>query len=224
MLQIPPDDFVAPVCHQQLSIVYQDEHIVIVNKPSGLLSLSGKNPLNWDSVHYRLVRLFPTARLVHRLDLGTSGLLIVALNKPANGHIGKQFQQKTVKKRYIAMLAGHVPNAAGVIDLPIAKDELNFPLQKICHQTGKAAVSHYELVSYQQTPAVSRVVFTPLSGRTHQLRIHAQAIGHSILGCDLYASAEVTAMSERLMLHASEIAFEHPVTGEWLEFTCEASF
>lgn len=207
------DTFIAPACSDDITILFQDEHLLLINKPSGLLSLSGKNPLNKDSVHFRLVQDFPTATLVHRLDFGTSGIMIVALNKSVNAQIGKQFQAGTVTKTYTALLQGKVPKDSGTIELPIAKDPPNFPLQKICLETGKNALTHYSVIERIASPATTRVLFTPVSGRTHQLRIHSRELGHSILGCDLYASNEVFCMAPRLMLHATTIEFDHPITG-----------
>ncbi len=215
------DDFIAPPCYDEIRILYQDEDILLIDKPSGLLSLSGKNPLNKDSVHYRLVQgrlensgAFPTATLVHRLDFGTSGIMVVALNKQVNGLLGKQFQDRTVNKSYIAILEGQLENDQGSIEFPIAKDKPNFPLQKICEDTGKAARSEYHVLERLQHPSRCRVRFNPETGRTHQLRIHSLKIGHPILGCDLYKNESSEQMAERLLLHASELQFDHPISGE----------
>lgn len=221
------DHFIAPPCDYDIHILYQDDDIVLIDKPSGLLSLSGKNPLNWDSVHYRLVQgqfiglggainvpALTTSTLVHRLDFGTSGVMVVALNKRINGLLTKQFQDRAVRKHYIAILQGELNRDHGFIDHPIAKDKPNFPLQKICYATGKPAHSEYEVLERLQHPSCCRVRFTPHTGRTHQLRIHSFTIGHPILGCDLYKSADSEQMATRLLLHASELEFNHPVTGQ----------
>jgi tRNA pseudouridine32 synthase/23S rRNA pseudouridine746 synthase len=213
-MQPQADPFIVPVCNEEIEILYQDQHLLLINKPSTLLTLSGKHPLNKDSVHFRLVKEFPSATMIHRLDFGTSGILIVALNKAVNAHIGKQFQARDVDKRYTAILQGHVAVDDGCIDLPIAKDKANFPLQKICYETGKAAVTNFHVVERLREPFATRVIFKPVSGRTHQLRIHSREIGHPILGCDLYATDEAFFMVGRLMLHATHIEFDHPVTGE----------
>lgn len=213
-MQPQADPFIVPVCHESLEVIYQDQYLLLINKPASLLTLSGKHPLNQDSVHFRLVKDFPTATMLHRLDFGTSGILIVALNKDINAHIGKQFQTRNVAKTYTAMLHGHLAEDDGDIDLPLAKDKPNFPLQKICYDTGKKALTHYQVMDRLQAPFSTRVLFTPASGRTHQLRIHSSAIGHPILGCDLYATDEAFFMAPRLMLHATSIEFDHPVTGE----------
>ena len=135
------DTFIAPPCHDEIEILYQDEHLLLINKPAGLLSLSGKNPQNLDSVHYRLVQQFPGCTLVHRLDFGTSGLMVIARNKAINAALCQQFSQRTVTKKYSALLCGHFENNEGVIDAPIAKDPALFPLMSICAITGKPARS-----------------------------------------------------------------------------------
>jgi len=213
-MSIKVDDFVAPVCHDEIEILYQDQDILLVNKPSKLLSLSGKNPLNKDSVHYRLVQDFPTATLLHRLDLGTSGVMLLALNKVANGTLTKQFQDRTTEKSYIAVLDGLLTDDEGVIDLPIAKDPPNFPLMKICEQTGNVARTKFLVLERDLLEKSTRVRFEPITGRTHQLRIHSQQIGYPILGCDLYSNEAIFNKANRLMLHAESLWFDHPATGE----------
>lgn len=218
------DTFVAPVCLEHIELLQQDPTLLIINKPSGLLSLSGKNPLNKDSVHFRLIKDYPTATLVHRLDLGTSGVMLIALDKPTNAHLTKQFQQRTVVKHYKAVLQGHLLRDEGIIDLPIAKDNSIFPRLKICLATGKPARTHYTLIEHLYSPDRSVVSFTPETGRTHQLRIHSEAIGHPILGCDLYGNKQSHAAATRLMLHAEAIEFVHPVSGLPIQAKCECIF
>jgi len=137
---------------------------------------------------------------------------VVALNKEINAHIGKQFQARHVVKTYTAILHGEISDDEGCIEFPIAKDRPNFPLQKICYETGKMALTNYHVIERLQEPFTTRVMFTPVSGRTHQLRIHSSEIGHPILGCDLYATDEAFFMAKRLMLHATGIEFDHPET------------
>ena len=223
-MTIPIDTFVAPSCHDDITILFEDAHILLINKPSGLLSLSGKNPLNKDSVHFRLVQVYPTATMAHRLDFGTSGIMVLALNKAINAELTKQFQARTVRKTYVAILDGHLACEQGLVDLPVAKDSPNFPLQKICYDSGKQALSHYEVVERLQNPRRSRVVFTPDTGRTHQLRIHSREIGHPILGCDLYGSEKTQALASRLLLHALTLEFDHPVSGERVRGLCPCPF
>ena len=238
-MQPQADPFIVPKCDDAIKILYQDEHILVINKPSGLLSLSGKHPLNKDSVHYRLIKGFPTCTMIHRLDFGTSGILLLALNKQVNALLCKQFSDRTVSKRYTALLHGTVNSNSGVIECSIAKDADNFPLMKQCEQTGKSAKSKFKVLErfvqnendsfYQAGEGlvernVTRIEFEPVTGRTHQLRVHSQFIGHSILGCDLYASDEAYFMTSRLMLHASELCFNHPISGERLTIKCNSPF
>ncbi|MGK9174371.1 RluA family pseudouridine synthase [Yokenella regensburgei] len=217
------DDFIAPPCTDEIALLYQDAHLLIIDKPSGLLSLSGKDPRNLDSVHYRLVQEFPGCTLVHRLDFGTSGLMVIARNKSSNVALNQQFSQRRVTKVYSALLCGHLEKDEGVIDAPVAKDPALFPLMSVCALNGKPARSHYQVVDrfYGQGEAgvrvpLTRVIFTPETGRTHQLRLHSSYIGHPILGCDFYGGLSLpgTAHTARLMLHASELRFVHPVSGE----------
>lgn len=218
------DNFVVPVCYEEINILYDDEYLLAVNKPSGLLSLSGKNPLNKDSVHYRLVQQYPDIRLAHRLDFGTSGIMLLAKNRAMNANLTKQFQARSVIKRYVSILAGEVNNSEGLIDLPIAKDSLLFPRLKICHQDGKSAKSHFKVLERLNGPARTRVIFMPFTGRTHQLRIHSQAIGHPILGCDLYGTETTQGMSIRLLLHALDITFDHPQSQTRMTLTSPCPF
>ena len=223
------DNFIAPPCLDEIEILWQDEHLLLIDKPSGLLSLSGKNPQNLDSVHYRLVQNFPGCTLVHRLDFGTSGIMVIARNKAINAALCHQFSQRAVKKVYSALLCGHVENDEGVIDAPIAKDPALFPLMSICAVTGKPARSRYRVIErfYQTTGLpLTRVALTPETGRTHQLRIHCQQLGHPILGCDLYGGLEWPGAetTPRLMLHASGLDFMHPVSGETINARHAAPF
>lgn len=244
---MPPngDDFIAPPCIEEISILYQDDALLLMNKPSGLLSLSGKNPANLDSVHHRLVQDFPGCSLVHRLDFGTSGIMLVARNKTINALLCQQFSERTVVKRYQALLMGELPQSEGEISAPIAKDKPNFPRMKICPAEGKPARSHFTLLAKEQIPlasvnidatankplgaqqdalCLSRVEFTPLTGRTHQLRIHSQHMGHPIIGCDLYGSQLSHQLASRLMLHATQLKFNHPLSAEPMSVSSPCPF
>ncbi|MCC5878335.1 MAG: RluA family pseudouridine synthase [Idiomarina sp.] len=225
------DDFIAPACDGFVDILFQDDAILLINKPSGLLSLSGKNPRNLDSVHYRLVNGQPgvsapfcQAKLPHRLDFGTSGVMVVALNQQATQQLNHQFQAGTVQKRYVAVVEGWVTDDEGVINAPIAKDKTQFPRVKVCEATGKAATSHFRVLERLTQPQRTLVEFTPMTGRTHQLRIHSLFMGHPILGCDLYHNATSQQLAERLQLHASDLYFQHPLTGEPVHGHCTSPF
>ncbi len=225
------DSFVAPPCHDEIEILYQDEHLLFINKPSGLLSLSGKNPQNLDSVHYRLVQIYPGCTLVHRLDFGTSGLMVVARNKAINAALCQQFSQRSVTKVYSALLCGHLKQDDGVIDAAIAKVPALFPLMSISAISGKPARSRFRVIErFNQrlkdgrTLPLTRVQLMPETGRTHQLRLHCQHLGHPIWGCDLYGGREWpgTEQTSRLMLHASELRLVHPISKEQINI-CHAS-
>lgn len=225
------DDFIAPECIDDVIVLFQDNDILLISKPSGLLSLSGKNPLNWDSVHHRLVHgqarvsdAFSEAKLPHRLDFGTSGIMVVGLNAIAAQNLNKQFHAGTIKKRYVAVLEGWVSDDQGQICASIAKDKQHFPRVKICNSTGKTAISEYQVLERLAGPRRSLVEYTPHTGRTHQLRIHSHSIDHPILGCDLYKSTESEQMADRLLLHASDLFFEHPKTGESIHGHCPCPF
>jgi len=225
------DDFVAPTCNDFIEILYQDDDILLINKPSGLFSLSGKNKLNWDSVHYRLVHgqagktpAFTGAKLPHRLDFGTSGIMVVALNSESATHLNKQFQARKVQKSYIAMLEGWLSDDVGVFSAPIAKDSALFPKVKICYTQGKTASSEYQVLQRLESPKRTLVRYTPQTGRTHQLRIHSLELGHPILGCDLYKSASSEQLATRLQLHASELDFQHPKSNTLIHGQCPSSF
>jgi tRNA pseudouridine32 synthase/23S rRNA pseudouridine746 synthase len=225
------DNFIAPTCRGFLKILYQDNDILVIDKPNGLLSLSGKNPQNWDSVHHRLVSgqsgktpAFKSAKLAHRLDFGTSGIMLVGLHDESTKRLNKQFQTRTIKKQYIAMLQGRVETEQGIISAPIAKDKLLFPRVKICQHSGKEAITKYNVLQRFESPARTLVKFTPITGRTHQLRIHSLFIQHPILGCDLYKSAQSEQMSTRLQLHASDLFFEQPMNHQFMTIHSEHSF
>ncbi|WP_411743615.1 RluA family pseudouridine synthase [Reinekea sp.] len=202
--------------------MFEDDDILLINKPSGLLSLSGKNPLNQDSVHFRLTQQYPDIRLLHRLDLGTSGVMLLAKNKAVNTALMQQFQARTIEKDYIALLDGLIKEQTFIIDLPIAKGE--FPAQKICQQTGKAAQSKVSVLDANEVNQTTRVKLTPLTGRTHQLRIHCREIGHPILGCDIYNNNHSQKKAERLLLHAQSLSFDHPTTGARINAVCDCPF
>jgi tRNA pseudouridine32 synthase / 23S rRNA pseudouridine746 synthase len=223
-MQAQPYPYIVPVCEQEIEILYQDEYLLLINKPDLLLSIPGKLAENKDSVITRLKKIFPSASIVHRLDLDTSGIMIIPLSKPVHAHISKQFEQRLIDKTYTAVLFGHVENDKGIIDLPIAPDWQHRPLQKICQVKGRSSITHYEVLERMEEPYATRVLFKPVTGRSHQLRIHSKEIGHPILGCDLYATDEAFHMAKRLMLHATAISFEHPISHEHIHGYCKPAF
>ncbi|MDP5134622.1 pseudouridine synthase [Rheinheimera baltica] len=220
----PEDLTILPATTEPYHIAYEDDVLLVVNKPAHLLTVPGRHPQNQDCLIRRVQREFYNAEVVHRLDYDTSGLVILPLTKRVLSDISKQFQARTVQKHYIAIVAGKVAKARGTIELPIAADEANRPLYKICHATGKPAVTRYQLLSYDSATHQSRVQLEPITGRSHQLRLHMLALGHAILGDTLYATADIAAKSSRLMLHAQYIRFNHPLNGEVLAFSEPAPF
>lgn len=217
------DDFIAPACAEQIEILYHDEDVLLINKPSGLLSLSGKNLKNKDSVHFRLVQEYSSAVLLHRLDLGTSGIMLVALNKLTNAFLTKQFQARTITKTYVSLVQGHIKSDQGVIDYPIAKDPALFPRVKLC-ATGKPALTEYRVLERRSEPESTLVRYFPKTGRTHQLRIHSHYNQHPILGCDLYGNEKSYTAQSRLMLHAESLEFDHPSSGKRIHGLCPSPF
>lgn len=200
----------------KLDFIYLDEDIAIINKPSGLLSAPGKGPDKLDSASERLKKIFPfvpVSPFVHRLDMDTSGLLILALNKEAHRTLSMAFERREVKKEYEALLVGKLDNNSGIIDAPMRLDVDNRPYQIIDYKDGKKALTEYEVLDIEWKNGVlcSRVRFKPLTGRTHQLRVHSAFIGHPILSDRLYGEY---IENTRLALHASKIAFTHPRTKE----------
>ncbi|CNI98124.1 bifunctional tRNA pseudouridine(32) synthase/23S rRNA pseudouridine(746) synthase RluA [Yersinia rohdei] len=206
-----------------LNILYQDEHIMVVNKPSGLLSVPGRAPENKDSIMTRILADFPTAESVHRLDMATSGVMVVALTKAAERELKRQFREREPKKSYVARVWGHLAQDEGLIDLPLICDWPNRPKQKVCYETGKSSQTEYQVLS-RDADGSTRVKLSPITGRSHQLRVHMLSIGHPILGDGFYAPPEAKAMASRLQLHAQELYITHPELGTALHFKCEADF
>ncbi|EKN5147497.1 TPA: bifunctional tRNA pseudouridine(32) synthase/23S rRNA pseudouridine(746) synthase RluA [Yersinia enterocolitica] len=204
-------------------VLYQDQHIMVVNKASGLLSVPGRAPENKDSVMTRIQADFPTAESVHRLDMATSGVIVVALTKAAERELKRQFREREPKKSYIARVWGHLAQDEGLIDLPLICDWPNRPKQKVCYETGKPSQTLYQVLS-RDADGSTRVKLSPITGRSHQLRVHMLAIGHPILGDGFYAHPEAKAMASRLQLHAHELCITHPEFGTVMHFKCEPEF
>ncbi|WP_062810535.1 pseudouridine synthase [Alcanivorax sp. NBRC 102028] len=216
--------YIVPFCHEQVGTIYRDEHLLLINKPAYLLSVPGRAPENKDCAIRRLQQRYPDIRLVHRLDLDTSGIMVFGLTAFAQSKLSRLFQLRTVKKRYQAIVHGLVEKNAGSIDLPLIADWPKRPLQKVCHETGKNALTHYRVLERDIPGNRTRLALSPVTGRSHQLRIHCRELGHPIIGCDMYAPAEIEALSPRLLLHAEWLAFNHPLTGLWQEFTSPCPF
>lgn len=208
-LEDPP--YIVPHSQEPVRIIYADAHLMLIHKPDLLLSVPGRHPLNYDCMISRLQQYVPDALTVHRLDLDTSGIMLIARGKVSQAAISRLFQERAIKKRYHAWVRGEVQENDGSIELSIARDWERRPLQKICAETGKKALTHFRVLARKD--GCSYLELTPVTGRTHQLRIHCRELGHPILGCDMYAPAATLGMAPRLLLHASRLSFPHPVTG-----------
>lgn len=220
--ELPPH--IVPFCEKEIEILYEDQHLLLINKPEFLLSVPGRHRLNKDCMITRIQQSYPTASVVHRLDLDTSGIMVVPLNKATHSHISRQFQERRVHKTYQAVVYGSVENDEGSVELPIKTDWENRPLQKICHQNGKHALTNYNVMKRDPDNNCTRLLLKPVTGRSHQLRIHMREIDHPILGCDMYAHKEALSMASRLMLHATSLEFEHPSSGEKVLGNCPPGF
>jgi tRNA pseudouridine32 synthase / 23S rRNA pseudouridine746 synthase len=204
-------------------IVHLDPHLLIAVKPSGLLSVPGRGPDKQDCLIARLTQQIPDALVVHRLDMPTSGLMIFARGQEAQRLLSTAFANREIQKKYTAVVAGHMAADQGQVDLPLLTDWPNRPLQKIDHEIGKPALTRYTVLQRQATDC-TRVMLEPITGRTHQLRVHLCAIGHPILGDMLYAPPAIQNQSARLLLHACALHFTHPLTGKLLQFQHEPPF
>ena len=217
-----PDFIYQPPMSPYLDIIYQDNDIVVLNKPSGLLTVPGRLPEHQDCLQNRVLKVLPTATVVHRLDMATSGIILMALNKPAHVAISRQFEKRLTQKSYIARVFGKVENAQGSVDQPLICDWPNRPKQKVDHEQGKAALTHYKVLSYRENKdnqITTLLELTPITGRSHQLRVHMLFIGHPIIGDRLYAHEQALNCSNRLQLHAKMLQIAHPVTEKTLAFT-----
>ncbi|WP_281559733.1 bifunctional tRNA pseudouridine(32) synthase/23S rRNA pseudouridine(746) synthase RluA [Thalassomonas sp. RHCl1] len=217
-----PDFIYQPPMKPYLDIVYQDNDIVVLNKGSGLLSVPGRLAEHQDCLQNRVCKVLPSATIVHRLDMATSGLILMALNKPAHVAISRQFEQRQTEKSYLARVYGKVKEQSGEVDLPLICDWPNRPKQKVDHEHGKKSLTRYRVLSYQENNTLVELI--PVTGRSHQLRVHMLALGHPILGDRLYAHDKALTISPRLQLHAQMLTIKHPVSGESLTFTREAPF
>ena len=217
------DNFVYMPPQGELSILYEDDDLVIIEKPAGLLSVPGRLPEHHDSAYYRVLEQFPNAKITHRLDMATSGILMFAKHRDAEVAVSKMFQARTVKKNYIALVQEKLPDT-GRIEVPLITDWENRPRQIVHFELGKQALTLYEHLEYDEAKDVSRVLLTPITGRSHQLRVHLQYIGHPITGDKLYHPEPTRSPLGRMALHASYLAFTQPLSGVELEIVCEAAF
>jgi len=208
----PP--YLVPHSRENIRLLYRDQDLLIVDKPTLLLSVPGRHPLNHDCLLRRLSKHYPGVNAVHRLDLDTSGIMVVPRHRSALSSLARQFQERSIEKTYVARVAGRVNDDRGVIDLPLTADWPNRPRQKVCQLTGKSALTRWRVLS--RTDQSSLLELTPVTGRSHQLRVHMSEIGHPILGCDFYAPDAALQAAPRLLLHATSLRFRHPRSGHYL--------
>ncbi len=198
-----------------LDLIYVDEHIAVANKASGLLTVPGRGEDKADCLQSRVVAELGLALVVHRLDMSTSGLVIFARHTEAQSKLARAFQERKVEKQYEATVEGTVLADEGTVDLPLRCDWPNRPRQMVCYEWGKPAITRYKVV--ERGSDATQMHLFPVTGRSHQLRVHMQAIGHPILGDELYG--DVT-RAPRLALHAKTLALRHPISAEWMTFDC----
>ncbi|MDT8344490.1 MAG: pseudouridine synthase [Thermohalobaculum sp.] len=210
----PPD---AP-----LAVLHRDAELLLVDKPSGLLSVPGKPEAHRDCLEVRVKAAFPAALLIHRLDMETSGIMVFAMTRLAQRSINRQFEKRIVRKTYVARVAGRVEAEEGRIALPLIADWPNRPLQMVCHDTGKAAVTAWRVIARED--GATRLELRPETGRSHQLRVHLREIGHPILGDPFYAPEAVRAAAPRLQLHAAALELRHPRDGGWAGWQAPCPF
>jgi tRNA pseudouridine32 synthase / 23S rRNA pseudouridine746 synthase len=206
----------APPAEPYLSVLYDDADILVISKPSGLLSVPGRGAGFADSVGQRAQSLYPGATIVHRLDLDTSGVMVMARNRAAHRHLSLQFEKRRVSKVYVARVFGVMRDDAGEIDAPLICDWPNRPRQMVDHENGRAAHTTWQVM--ERGVDTTRVRLLPITGRSHQLRVHMLSIGHPILGDNLYADRAALAAADRLQLHAQSLSIAHPANGRPLCF------
>lgn len=205
-----------------LAVLHRDDDLLIVDKPSGLLSVPGKPEAHRDCLEARVKAAFPGALLIHRLDMETSGVMVFALNRRAQRIVNGQFERRVVRKTYVARVVGVITENEGRIDLPLIADWPNRPLQKVCFETGRPALTRWRVLARE--PGATRLELTPETGRSHQLRVHLREIGHPIFGDPFYAPPDHRAAALRLQLHALSLELRHPEGGAWSRWEAPCPF
>lgn len=213
----------SPPKHNTLDILYQDNNLIALNKPSGLLSVPGRGEDKQDCMLSRLQIEFPEALVIHRLDMPTSGIIMFARNKETQKIMGKLFEKKLIRKQYFAKVHGVLKETQGLINQPLMTDWNNRPRQKIDYKQGKPSQTRFTLTSVIDEKN-SIVKLEPITGRSHQLRVHMSSLGHAILGDDLYGTLQTRNESSRLLLHAENINFIDPITNKYINIHCPVDF
>lgn len=206
----------------ETAIVYQDRWVVVLNKTSGMLAVPGRGDRLRDSLAVRVQQQFAAAAVVHRLDRDTSGLMIMALDAESHRQLSRQFECREVRKGYYAVVAGAVRGASGLIDLAIRKDFARPPRHMVDQEYGRPAMTRWEVIDRRSSQTL--LALRPITGRSHQLRIHLAAAGHPILGDNLYAPRRARMAAPRLLLHAGSLAVRHPDSGEPIEWRIPCPF
>jgi len=214
----------SPPTHKKLDILFQDEYLIALNKPSGLLSVPGRGDDKKDCMLSRLQLEFPESLVVHRLDMPTSGIILFSLNKETQKKMGILFEKKKINKQYIAKVHGILKEKKGIINQPLITDWINRPRQKIDYKKGKISQTKFTLMSSDNENNTSIVKLEPITGRSHQLRVHMSSLGHAILGDEIYGTAQTRNASLRLLLHAEKISFTHPATQKPININCNVGF
>lgn len=212
----------APPLEPYLTVLYRDEDILVLSKPSGLLSVPGKPAEHADCLERRAQEAYPNATTIHRLDRDTSGVTVMGMTRKAHAHVSLQFEQRKTHKTYIARVWGRMAAEKGSVDGPIACDWPNRPMQMIDHENGRPAQTDWETIGHDDIS--TRLRLTPLTGRSHQLRVHMLSLGHPILGDNFYGPEEARLAADRLQLHAETLSFVHPQDGRAMVFTDPCPF
>ncbi len=207
---------------EALSVVHQDAHILVLSKPSGLLTVPGKPAAHADCLESRVRKEFPTATIVHRLDMDTSGVLVMAMTPAAHRHLGLQFERRKTEKTYVARVWGDMAEDQGTVDAPIVTDWPNRPKQMIDFKRGRPAETRWKVLD--RAAGITRVELSPRTGRSHQLRLHMASLGHPILGDNIYAPDDAFEAADRLQLHSTSLTLHHPDGGKRMTFTAPCPF
>ncbi|HET9820523.1 MAG TPA: RluA family pseudouridine synthase [Burkholderiaceae bacterium] len=207
-----------------LAWIHRDEALLALDKPAGVLAVPGRGPDKQDCLWVRVCAQCPDARVVHRLDMATSGLIVFARGATAQRALSRAFAARAVHKRYEAVVHGQVAGDAGEIDLPLAADWPNRPRQHVDHAHGRPSLTRWRVLARDAAQGTTRLALEPVTGRSHQLRVHLAALGHPIVGDTLYAAPEVAAAAPRLLLHACALGLPHPADGAALALSCSVPF
>lgn len=217
------DHFIYTPPQEPLSVLYEDDDLIVINKPAGLLSVPGRLAEHQDSAYLRILAIYPQAKVTHRLDMATSGILLFAKHRDAEVAVSKLFQARSVKKNYVALVQGEL-TGEGSIEVPLIADWPNRPKQKVDFEIGKPAKTLYQQLDYDAKQDISRILLEPITGRSHQLRVHLAHIGHPITCDKLYHPSPSSSSLSQMALHASYLGFIHPLQDHHLTLQSAVPF